>query len=446
VLANAAGVEGGAIHAAGPAVVQVVSSTIHANLGGAAGGVFAQGSASVSLSRSIVSGSAAGAAVSCADAAVLSLAECDLFDNAGGDYVGCAAPFFGVFGNFSADPLYCNEPAGELALRMPDSPCLPGNSPMGSLVGRHDEGCGCPASATIRVPDDFPTIAMALAAAVPGDIVGVCAGDFDEPVTLKEGVHLVGARVDLTRLYSSGAGAPALLVARHIADSTAVAHLTLDAAGVLPHAVLAESTSTGVQLRGTRVTGAASWGIVNGPDSRIRLGGSLADANDIFENGGAVLRLLRNLNLAADSLDARLNYWGTTHYGDILAALDGPILSCPITDSHHTESLCAPLSALGAATLPSAGGLVLRTAPNPFRSTAAVSFTLERDPAHVRLRIFDVRGRRVRSLLDAPASAGEHRLAWDGRDESGRETAPGLYLLLLETPRGVARSRLVRLF
>lgn len=445
VRGNVAALQGGALYLAGPATASAVSCTFHANGAPAGGGVFCGGTSSATIARTIISGSTQGGAFACAASGQGVLVECDLFGNSGGDWTGCIAGQVGTLGNFSADPLYCNASAGVFELRMPDSSCLPANAPGGALVGAFDAGCGCPAAATIRVPNDFPTIAAALAAAVPGDVVGVCSGSFDEPFMVKEGVHLIGARPDLTRIYSSSGAAPALLLARAVADSTVVADLTLDANATLPHAALAESTTTGLHIRRTRITGATSWGIVNGVDSRLGLGGELADANDIFENGGAVLRLLRNLNTSGDSLDARLNYWGTTHYGEILDALEGPIRSCPITDVTHTKSICAPLSALGAHGGAGAGGLRLLAAPNPSRASVVISFELGR-PAAVDLRLFDVRGRLVRRLLGgAPLPIGAHRVSWNGRDERGRAAAPGIYLLLLRTPSEQASGRIVRL-
>jgi len=76
--------------------------------------------------------------------------------------------------------------------------------------------------------------------------------------------------------------------------------------------------------------------------------------------------------------------------------------------------------------------------PNPFAGATSVRFTLTR-PAAVRLGIFDLQGRRVRTLLDGRLPAGEHVAGWDGADSRGRVTAPGVYFYRLETrgPKGV---------
>jgi flagellar hook assembly protein FlgD len=78
-------------------------------------------------------------------------------------------------------------------------------------------------------------------------------------------------------------------------------------------------------------------------------------------------------------------------------------------------------------------------APNPASSEAAISFTL---PAAmpVDLAVYDIAGRRVRTLASGDAAAGEHRVTWDRTDSDGRRVAPGVYLYSLATPEGT-RSR-----
>jgi hypothetical protein len=49
----------------------------------------------------------------------------------------------------------------------------------------------------------------------------------------------------------------------------------------------------------------------------------------------------------------------------------------------------------------------------------------------VRLDLFDVTGRLVRRLVDAPAGSRAVRVAWDGRDDAGTLVAPGTYFARL---------------
>ena len=53
--------------------------------------------------------------------------------------------------------------------------------------------------------------------------------------------------------------------------------------------------------------------------------------------------------------------------------------------------------------------------PNPFRSETAIRFTLPSE-AHVTLRVYDVAGKQVRSLVDAQLPSGDHSALFSGRD------------------------------
>jgi predicted dienelactone hydrolase len=79
----------------------------------------------------------------------------------------------------------------------------------------------------------------------------------------------------------------------------------------------------------------------------------------------------------------------------------------------------------------------LSAAPNPFNPTVVVSVELDRaGPAQ--LAIYDLRGRRVRVLVDGALEAGVHSWRWDGRDEAGSALAAGAYIV--ELAAGGARD------
>jgi hypothetical protein len=85
--------------------------------------------------------------------------------------------------------------------------------------------------------------------------------------------------------------------------------------------------------------------------------------------------------------------------------------------------------------------------PNPFNPSTRISFQLSLPAARARLEIFDVRGRRIRRLLDAPLVAGIHATTWDGATDDGARVASGVYtcsLALDERARLVRRMVLVR--
>jgi hypothetical protein len=75
--------------------------------------------------------------------------------------------------------------------------------------------------------------------------------------------------------------------------------------------------------------------------------------------------------------------------------------------------------------------LLLPNAPNPFAGQTVVRFVLPESAAST-LRVFDLRGRLVRTLEDGVArTEGEHAVRWDGRDRFGAPVAAGVYVVEL---------------
>jgi flagellar hook assembly protein FlgD len=89
------------------------------------------------------------------------------------------------------------------------------------------------------------------------------------------------------------------------------------------------------------------------------------------------------------------------------------------------------------------GVFVLRVVPNPVRTRATISLrNLSGAPAPAlsRLEIADAAGRIVRTLLPAAGFPARESIEWDGRDDSGRALASGVYFVSAEEH---ARGRLV---
>ena len=77
------------------------------------------------------------------------------------------------------------------------------------------------------------------------------------------------------------------------------------------------------------------------------------------------------------------------------------------------------------------GDYLFQNFPNPVRSSTAIEYMLSEERL-VRISVFDVHGRRVRTLLTESQGPGRHSAVWDGLDESGREASPGIYFYRLD--------------
>jgi hypothetical protein len=87
-----------------------------------------------------------------------------------------------------------------------------------------------------------------------------------------------------------------------------------------------------------------------------------------------------------------------------------------------------------------------RPRPNPAVGYARIDVDVPRDNQEVvELAIYDVSGRRVRSLLEKAAAAGRYSLAWDLRDDRGRRVAAGVYFVRIVCESYRATEKLVLL-
>jgi hypothetical protein len=71
--------------------------------------------------------------------------------------------------------------------------------------------------------------------------------------------------------------------------------------------------------------------------------------------------------------------------------------------------------------------------PNPFNPKTTIEFAVPAGTEHVRLSIYSVNGRLVRTLIDEAVGAGQHVVVWDGADENGADLGSGIYFARLAT-------------
>jgi hypothetical protein len=171
-------------------------------------------------------------------------------------------------------------------------------------------------------------------------------------------------------------------------------------------------------------------------------GATLLNRVDLFEDGVNIDSQVL-INTAIDYSFSMAVSGGESHYYYIRARqVDGDYAwSSPVWVQHVPSS--------GAGELEreiNHGVELLPNAPNPFFPRTQIRYesrgVLE---GPIGITIHDVTGRRVRDLGLVPATAGVHRVGWDGRDDSGRELPSGIYLVRLETAHHLVRSQRIML-
>lgn len=85
-----------------------------------------------------------------------------------------------------------------------------------------------------------------------------------------------------------------------------------------------------------------------------------------------------------------------------------------------------------------------RAAPNPFNPMTTVHFELP-VAARAVLRVYDISGRRVRTLVDEDLPIGRHQVRWDGHTDTGVDAASGIYVLQMRAGNFAATQKLTLL-
>ncbi|MBU1698879.1 MAG: choice-of-anchor D domain-containing protein, partial [Candidatus Eisenbacteria bacterium] len=81
-------------------------------------------------------------------------------------------------------------------------------------------------------------------------------------------------------------------------------------------------------------------------------------------------------------------------------------------------------------TTPVASIQLYQNRPNPIRGSTMIEFALPAEGL-VRLEVYDISGKKIRSLINRVENAGRYTSVWDGRDSSGEPVASGIYFYRL---------------
>jgi len=75
----------------------------------------------------------------------------------------------------------------------------------------------------------------------------------------------------------------------------------------------------------------------------------------------------------------------------------------------------------------------VQNVPNPFNPVTRIAYHVPYESA-VSIRVYDVGGRLVRTLVDRVTDPGRHVAVWDGRTDSGGTVGSGVYFCTMEGP------------
>jgi len=70
--------------------------------------------------------------------------------------------------------------------------------------------------------------------------------------------------------------------------------------------------------------------------------------------------------------------------------------------------------------------------PNPFNPETTISYELNIE-SKIELKIYNVKGQKIKTLLSEIQTTGTHSVIWDGRDNKGEMVSSGIYFYLIDS-------------
>jgi len=80
--------------------------------------------------------------------------------------------------------------------------------------------------------------------------------------------------------------------------------------------------------------------------------------------------------------------------------------------------------------------------PNPFNPSTMITYTLPKQSL-VSIKIYDILGREIRTLVNTEQTQGVHKVEWDGKNNSGSMAASGTYIYRIDAGDFVQSKKMV---
>jgi hypothetical protein len=80
--------------------------------------------------------------------------------------------------------------------------------------------------------------------------------------------------------------------------------------------------------------------------------------------------------------------------------------------------------------------------PNPFNPETTINFSLK-ETGQVKLEVYNIKGQKVKTLVNQEMSAGQHSVLWSGRDDSGNSVSSGVYFFRMTNGRYTSTRKMI---
>ncbi len=83
--------------------------------------------------------------------------------------------------------------------------------------------------------------------------------------------------------------------------------------------------------------------------------------------------------------------------------------------------------------------------PNPFNPATTISFSVAQTSSFVNLEVFNIKGQKVKTLVDETLPAGQHSVAWNGTDANGKPVSSGIYFYKMKCSNYSSTKKMILL-
>jgi hypothetical protein len=195
-----------------------------------------------------------------------------------------------------------------------------------------------------------------------------------------------------------------------------IAHdATMTGSGIL-HLYEVDLPAEPIEIRVENLAGTVDWGLtVHAPTS-------------VYDRKNSALGVAGNDTTVVGAEVASFNVPTAGRY--VIAVWKSGFADGGQTGQYRLKVLRSLLSDVPDGAVPPRASAIAGVRPNPFNPRTTIAFDLAAvGPAS--LRVFDLLGKHVRTLVDGTLAVGRHEAVWDGLDDSGRRVASGVYFVRL---------------
>jgi len=171
-------------------------------------------------------------------------------------------------------------------------------------------------------------------------------------------------------------------------------------------------------------------------------GNASVTRNDISDRGG--MSFWRDEIYYFDPLDStftQLTSQGPVPFAGLESSINDSDEIAFVAGGDVYLAVLATPSTASAGPPPSLG--LRQNVPNPFNPSTTIQYDVPSDGASIRLDIYDVSGRIVRTLVSGRQSSGTKQVEWDGRTDAGAPVSSGVYFYRLRANGRVETRRMV---